>query len=112
MPPLSWLAASTYPQRVTAPQERAKFVPQRMLNYWLEGGECQGRQHKPVICVEPKGDHPLVTGAEFIEAGLLREYRKAKSRWRAVKAPHLVAPVRAGARFERGVLAQWETGAA
>jgi transposase-like protein len=28
----------------------------------------------------------------------------AQSRWRAVNAPHLVALVRAGARFERGVL--------
>ncbi|GAA5063273.1 hypothetical protein GCM10023336_42420 [Streptomyces similanensis] len=26
----------------------------------------------------------------------------AKSRWRAVNAPHLVALIRAGARFERG----------
>lgn len=28
----------------------------------------------------------------------------AQDRWRAVKAPHLVALVRAGACFERGVL--------
>jgi transposase-like protein len=28
----------------------------------------------------------------------------AQERWRAVNAPHLVALVRAGARFERGVL--------
>ncbi len=27
----------------------------------------------------------------------------AQARWRAVNAPHLVALVRAGARFERGV---------
>ena len=53
-------------------------VPQRTLNYWLEGGERRGRVYKPVIRVEPKGDHPLVTWAEFIEAGLLREYRKAQ----------------------------------
>jgi transposase-like protein len=30
----------------------------------------------------------------------------AQSRWRAVNAPHLVALVRAGARFERGVLVE------
>jgi hypothetical protein len=29
----------------------------------------------------------------------------AQARWRAVNAPHLVALVRAGARFERGLLA-------
>ncbi len=28
----------------------------------------------------------------------------AQQRWRAVNAPHLVALVRAGARFERGIL--------
>jgi hypothetical protein len=32
----------------------------------------------------------------------------APSRWRAVNAPHLVALVRAGARFERGVLVERE----
>ncbi|MFD1276186.1 hypothetical protein ACFQ51_44400 [Streptomyces kaempferi] len=26
----------------------------------------------------------------------------AQARWRAVTAPHLVAPVRSGARFEKG----------
>ncbi|MCW2916396.1 MAG: putative transposase [Actinomycetia bacterium] len=30
----------------------------------------------------------------------------AQNRWRAVNAPHLVALVRAGARFERGVLVE------
>lgn len=30
----------------------------------------------------------------------------AQSRWRAVNAPHLVALVRAGARFERGALVE------
>jgi putative transposase len=30
----------------------------------------------------------------------------AQERWRAVNAPHLVALVRAGARFERGVLVE------
>jgi hypothetical protein len=32
-----------------------------------------------------------------------------KVRWRAVNAPHLVALVRAGARFERGQLMQRQT---
>jgi hypothetical protein len=30
----------------------------------------------------------------------------AQRRWRMVNAPHLVALVRAGARFERGLLAE------
>jgi hypothetical protein len=32
----------------------------------------------------------------------------AHTRWRAVNTPHLVALVRAGARFERGVLVERE----
>jgi hypothetical protein len=32
----------------------------------------------------------------------------AQERWRSVNAPHLVALVRAGARFERGVLVERE----
>lgn len=51
-------------------------VPQRTLNYWLEGGERRGRVYKPVIRVEPRGGHAPVTWAEFVESGLLREYRQ------------------------------------
>ena len=32
----------------------------------------------------------------------------AQARWRAVSAPHLVALVRAGARFEQGILVKHE----
>ena len=38
-------------------------------------------------------------------AGIAMAYKlieAARSRWRAINAPHLVALVRAGARFERG----------
>jgi uncharacterized protein (DUF433 family) len=51
-------------------------VPPRTLNYWLEGGVRQGTQYKPVIRAEPRGGHAPVTWAEFVEAGLLREYRR------------------------------------
>lgn len=51
-------------------------VPQGTLNYWLEGGERRGKVYRPVIRVEPRGDRAAVTWAEFIEAGLLREYRR------------------------------------
>jgi uncharacterized protein (DUF433 family) len=51
-------------------------VPQRTLNYWLEGGEYRSRTYKPVIRIEPRGGHAAVTWAEFVEAGLLREYRR------------------------------------
>jgi uncharacterized protein (DUF433 family) len=51
-------------------------VAQNTLNYWLEGGERRGKVYKPVIRVEPRGDRAAVTWGEFLEAGLLREYRR------------------------------------
>lgn len=51
-------------------------VSQSTLNYWLEGGERRGKLYQPVIRVEPRGHRAPVTWAEFIEAGLLREYRQ------------------------------------
>lgn len=52
-------------------------VAQGTLNYWLEGKQTRaGRVYRPVIRAEPKGGHPPVTWAEFIEAGLLRQYRR------------------------------------
>ena len=42
-------------------------------------------------------------------AGIAMAYKlidAAQARWRAVNAPHLVALVRAGARFERGNLVE------
>ena len=55
---------------------RLLTVAQSTLNYWLEGGERHGKVYRPIIRVEPRGDRDVVTWAEFIEAGLLREYRR------------------------------------
>jgi uncharacterized protein (DUF433 family) len=51
-------------------------LPQGTLNYWLEGGERRGKVYRPVIRMEPRGDRAAVTWAEFVEAALLREYRR------------------------------------
>lgn len=51
-------------------------VPQSTLNYWLEGGERRGKTYQPVIRAEARGGRAPVTWAEFIEAGLLRSYRR------------------------------------
>jgi uncharacterized protein (DUF433 family) len=51
-------------------------VAQNTLHYWLEGGEQRGKTYKPIIRLEPRGDRSPVTWAEFIEAGLLRQYRR------------------------------------
>jgi uncharacterized protein (DUF433 family) len=44
------------------------------LHYWLEGGERRGKTYPPVVRAEPTGNR-TVTWAEFIELGLLRQYR-------------------------------------
>lgn len=45
------------------------------LEWWLEGGKRGKREYPPVIRSEPTGDRSL-TWAEFVEAGLLRQYRR------------------------------------
>jgi uncharacterized protein (DUF433 family) len=50
-------------------------VAQSTLHYWLEGGERRGKTYKPIVRPEPRGERS-VTWAEFIEAGLLRQYRR------------------------------------
>lgn len=50
-------------------------VSQSTLHYWLEGGEQRGKTYKPVIRIQPLGKR-VVTWSEFVEAGLLREYRR------------------------------------
>lgn len=54
-------------------------VPQRTLNYWLEGRtyRARGRTQPPAIRPEPTGRR-TVTWAEFVEAGLLSQYRQHK----------------------------------
>ena len=53
-------------------------VPQATLNYWLEGTVRRGRRYEPIIRPAAKGGRAPVTWAEFVEAGLLREYRRTK----------------------------------
>lgn len=51
-------------------------VPQGTLHYWLEGKTVRAKQYRPVIRFEPRGGPVPVTWAEFVEAGVLREYRR------------------------------------
>jgi uncharacterized protein (DUF433 family) len=72
------MAVSVLDREMFTEAEAARLltVPQSTLNYWLEGGERRGRIYRPIIREEPRGDRDAVTWAEFIEAGLLREYRR------------------------------------
>ena len=49
-------------------------VPPSTLRWWLDG---RGR-HRPVLRPE-RTDRPIVTWAEFVEAGLLRQYRRQEA---------------------------------
>jgi uncharacterized protein (DUF433 family) len=72
------MSASVLEREMFSEAEAARLlrVPQRTLNYWLEGGEVRGRTYRPIVRIEPRGGHAAVTWAEFVEAGLLREYRQ------------------------------------
>ena len=50
-------------------------VPAATIHWWLEGGTRRKRTYPPVIRPEPTGARSL-TWAEFVEAGLLRQYRR------------------------------------
>lgn len=51
-------------------------VPESTLRWWLEGKTYRGTTYRPVIRPEPTGSGS-VTWGEFVEAGLLRQYRRA-----------------------------------
>jgi uncharacterized protein (DUF433 family) len=51
-------------------------VAQGTLHYWLEGGTKRGKTYAPVIRSASRNSRS-VTWAEFVEASLLREYRRA-----------------------------------
>ena len=50
-------------------------VPQATLHYWLDGGVYRKKPYRPILRLEPRGDR-VVTWAEFVEAAMLREYRR------------------------------------
>lgn len=75
------MAVSVLDREMYSEAEAARLlrVPQSTLNYWLEGGERRGRTYRPVVRPEPRGQRAPVTWAEFVEAGLLRMYRRDRS---------------------------------
>jgi uncharacterized protein (DUF433 family) len=72
------MSVSTLEQEMFSEAEAARLLrlPQNTLHYWLEGGVRRGKSYRPVIRTEPRGRRAPVTWAEFIEAGLLGEYRR------------------------------------
>lgn len=51
-------------------------VSQKVLGYWLDGEKRGGKVYPPIIRIEARTGHPAVTWAEFVEASLLRTYRR------------------------------------
>ena len=50
-------------------------VAQGTLHYWLDGGVRRGRTYRPILRTEATNSR-AVTWAEFVEAALLRQYRR------------------------------------
>jgi uncharacterized protein (DUF433 family) len=50
-------------------------VPDATLRWWLDGGPRRGKVYPPVIRPKATGS-TTVTWGEFVEAGLLRQYRR------------------------------------
>jgi uncharacterized protein (DUF433 family) len=71
------MGTSVLDREMFAEAEAARLlrVSQSTLHWWLDGGTYRGRTYRPVIRIEPRGERS-VTWAEFVEAGLLREYRR------------------------------------
>src|ERR1700761_8841139 len=71
------MSVSVLDREIFSEAEAARLlrVAQGTLNYWLNGGKRRGRTYPPVIRTEPR-DGRVVTWAEFVEAGLLRGYRR------------------------------------
>lgn len=71
------MAVSVLEREMYSEAEAARLlrVPQSTLHYWLEGGTRRGKEYRPVLRESAKGAR-VVTWAEFIEAGLLCQYRR------------------------------------
>lgn len=71
------MAVSVLERELFSEAEAARLlsVAQGTLHYWLEGGTKRGKTYAPVIRAVLR-DARSVTWAEFVEAGLLREYRR------------------------------------
>jgi uncharacterized protein (DUF433 family) len=69
-------APTTLNQPLYSIGEASRFLglPRNTLKRWLEGTRVAGRFYPPVIRSEPAGVDTL-SWPEFVEAGLLREYR-------------------------------------
>ncbi|MGH3870930.1 MAG: DUF433 domain-containing protein [Pseudonocardiaceae bacterium] len=75
------MSASVLDREMFSEAEAARLLrlPQSTVNYWLEGGTRRGKIYRPVIRPEPRGERAPVTWAEFVEAGLLRMYRRDRN---------------------------------
>jgi uncharacterized protein (DUF433 family) len=72
------MAALTYLEReMYSEAEAARLLRlnQGTLHYWLEGGQRRNKTYEPILRPEPTGQRS-VTWGEFVEAGLLRQYRR------------------------------------
>lgn len=74
------MSVSVLHREIYSEREAARILrmPPSTLHYWLEGGERRGKTYAPVIRIEPTGSK-AVTWAEFVEAAMLRRYRREQN---------------------------------
>jgi uncharacterized protein (DUF433 family) len=74
---IACMSVTVLEREVYSEAEAARLlqVAQSTLHYWLDGGTRSGRSYPPVIRAEAT-ESRAVTWAEFVEAALLREYRR------------------------------------
>lgn len=77
---LSGMGVAVLDREMYSEAEAARLLrlSQSTLHSWLEGGTRRGKSYRPVIRAEARGARS-VTWAEFIEAGLLRQYRRTQN---------------------------------
>jgi uncharacterized protein (DUF433 family) len=70
------MSADILERELYSVREAARLLrlPPAKLRRWLDGAKVGGRPYAPVIREAPTGSD-VVTWAEFVEAGFLREYR-------------------------------------
>ena len=87
----------------------------RLVPAWhdLVGKGAQGGDRARTVSCTPPGiampnssKRPTAKVADILLAMVFKAVESAQERWRAITAPHLVALVRNGARFENGHLVE------
>jgi putative transposase len=110
------LPAPSWPSTAPSGPKRSRSSPTTSTCWWSStttppstGSTCVPRTRSGSIFATVRLRQRVTKGPGSRAAGVAMAFKlieSAQQRWRAVNAPHLVALVRAGARFEKGLLVE------